>query len=130
MKMVNQGLRPGVQNSDKAQLADKAPFSIFSKELEHLCCGFKQQPQKNTLVAHYQRVQLMGQGKDQMKVAAGQQLGPALIEPFFFGYGLTLGTVPVAARVVGWALVTAMVALLQMASKGRGAAYLDQVQYL
>jgi hypothetical protein len=72
----------------------------------------------------------MGKGKDQMKVAARQQLGPALIEPFFLGYGLALGAVAVAARVVGRALVTAMVALLQMAPKGRGAAYLDQVQYL
>jgi len=75
---------------------------ILGKALQHLCGGLKDQRQQQyTSVAHYQRVELMCQGKDQMKVAARQHLGHAGIEPFFLGNTLAFGTVPVAARVVG-----------------------------
>jgi len=39
----------------------------------------------------------MGQGEDQVKVAAGKYFSPAVIDPLFFDQGLTLGAMPVPA---------------------------------
>jgi hypothetical protein len=53
--------------------------------------------QGDTFVAEYNRIQLMREGEDQVKVAAGKEFGPAVIEPLFFDQGLALGTVSVPA---------------------------------
>ena len=39
----------------------------------------------------------MGQGEDQVKVAAGKYFSPAVVDPLFFDQGLALGTMPVSA---------------------------------
>jgi hypothetical protein len=39
----------------------------------------------------------MGQGEDQMKVAAGKYFSLAVIEPLFFDQGLALRAMPVPA---------------------------------
>jgi hypothetical protein len=72
----------------------------------------------------------VGQGEDQMKVPAGQKLCSACIKPLFLGHGLALGTVPVAARVVGRLFIGAVLASVQMTAQGGGAADFDQVQNL
>jgi hypothetical protein len=39
----------------------------------------------------------MGQGEDQVKVAAGKYFSLSIIEPLFFNQGLTLGAMPIPA---------------------------------
>jgi hypothetical protein len=39
----------------------------------------------------------MGQGKDQMKIAAGKQFGLAVINPLFFNHRLAFGAMSIPA---------------------------------
>ena len=55
---------------------------------------------KELLVAVKERVEFMGQGKDDMEVRGVDDLSPALIHPEFFLDGLAVGAVTVAAGVI------------------------------
>jgi len=60
-----------------------------------------------------------------MVVRQGQQLGLAVSQPFLRRDSLALGTVPVAAGIVGDVGVGAVLAARDMAAEGRRAAALD-----
>ena len=68
-----------------------------------------------------------GQREDDMEILdLGQQLGLPAFEPLRAGERLALRAGAMPARVVGDALVTAGVALFDMAAEGRGAAQFDR----
>jgi hypothetical protein len=85
---------------------------------------------RNGFIAQYDRVQIMGQGKDKMEIAAGKQLGFAIIEPSLLGHTLTLGTMSVSAGVIGDTLKSAFIALLNMTAEGSGSAGFDTMHDL
>ncbi len=79
MKMVHKLLSPGVQHGNESDPAMKMPLWVFGKCLQCFVNRSKQEFQGNSFIAEYNRVKLMGQGKDQMKIAAGKQFGLAVI---------------------------------------------------
>ncbi len=79
MKMVHKVLSPGVQHGNEPEPAIKVPLWIFCKCLKRFINRSKQELQGDSFVAEYNRVKLMGQGEDQMKIAAGEQFGLAVI---------------------------------------------------
>ena len=74
VEVISKGLRPGVQHGNKPKPAIKMPFGVFGKCLKCFIDSGKQNLQGNSFVAEYNRIKLMGQGKDQMKIATGEQL--------------------------------------------------------
>jgi hypothetical protein len=66
------------------------------------------------------------QGEDDVEVSDRQQVGLALGQPGARGSALALRAVPVAAAVIGDALVPAVVAGLDMATERGGTAMLDR----
>jgi hypothetical protein len=70
------------------------------------------------------------QREHHVEIRHRQKLCLALGQPFLCGGALTLGTVPVAARVVGNDGVRALLAALDMAAECRRAAALDRCHHL
>ncbi len=79
MEMVYKVLRAGVQHGNEPDFATKVPLWVFGKCLQCFINRSKQEFQRDSFVAEYNRVKLMGQGKDQMKIATGEQFGLAVI---------------------------------------------------
>jgi hypothetical protein len=69
------------------------------------------------------------QGKDGVKVRDREEVDLARGYPLGFGETLALGTVPIAARVVGIALEAALRTLLHVAAKLRRATGRDGLQH-
>ncbi len=127
MKMVDQGLAPGVQHSNEAELPLKAPLGISGKSLQCLIDRTKQQRQGLFSVAQDNGVEIMGQSEDQVKVSTGQKLRLAVVEPFLLGHGLALGAVPIPAGVISDALEAAGIASFDMAAESCGPALFNMV---
>ena len=66
------------------------------------------------------------QGEDDMEIRHGQEFGLAIGQPFLGSGSLALGTVPVAAGVVGDAQVGAGLAAFDMPAQRRRSAALDR----
>src|SRR5208337_1656559 len=60
-----------------------------------------------------------------MEILNGKESFTASLDPFFFPQGLAFGAVPVPAGVIRYLQMAAVVALILMAAKGSGSAYLD-----
>ena len=60
-----------------------------------------------------------------MEILNGQKILTARLDPFLFSQCLAFGAVPVPAGVIRYFQVAAFVALILMAAKGSGPAYLD-----
>ena len=68
----------------------------------------------------------LGQRKDHVEVLNGKEVGLAIFQPLRTDQRLAFRAVPIAATVVGNALMSAVVALLNMAAESGGAATLDR----
>ena len=73
------------------------------------------------MIAQDQRVEGVRQCKDGVKVRDREKFGLAIGHPLGFGEALALGTVSIAARVVGVALKAALRTLLHVPAKLRRA---------
>ena len=60
-----------------------------------------------------------------MEILNGKEILAAGLDPFFFPQGLAFWAVPVPAGVIRYLQMAAAVALILMAAKGSGPAYLD-----
>ena len=69
---------------------------------------------------------LVGHGEDDVEVLAVEDLGGPALDPRRAFQRLTFRTVPIRARVVRKALVSADITLFDMAAERRGAAGLDR----
>ena len=92
--------------------------------------GAEQQVVDHGLVVPGDVGDLGRQREDDMEVADRQQIGLARGEPLPCRRTLAFGAVPVAAGVVGDAAVAAVLARLDMAAEGCGAAALDRGHHL
>jgi hypothetical protein len=86
-----------VEHGNTTELALKVPGGVFGECLKCLIDRSKQKIEGDSFIAEDKWIQLVREGEDQVKVAAGKDFGPAVIEPLFFNQGLALGTVPVPA---------------------------------
>src|SRR5512144_2517658 len=96
--MVQQRLAPGVEHGRETQVRAE----VVAPESQHgFGGGAKEQVIERLLVLGNERVELVGQSKDQVEVRDGQQQAGLGTEPVLAVGGLAGGTVAVAAAVGG-----------------------------
>lgn len=116
-----------MQDHDSTELAAQV---VAAKLKEGVTGGLKQQTQQKAFVAKDQRVEFVRQGHHRVEVGCGQKISLPCFDPVGLGYGLALGTVTVATRVVGVAFETALWTLLGVATQLSRAAGHDGVDHL
>src|SRR5260370_25190512 len=94
------------------------------------CTGLEQQGEEPPLVLPHQRRQRMRHAEDQVIVVHRQQFLLTFAKPLIASVGLALGTVPVAARIIGDGLMATAGALIAMSTKRGGAAACDGIEHL
>jgi len=118
--MMAQRLSPGVEDGNEADQRSEVP-GVGADRLE----GVRRRPEEEGIheafVLQSQRRNRFGDGEDDVEILAVEEFRVARLDPPRTRQGLTLGAVPIAARVVGDALVPARVALLDMAAERGGA---------
>ena len=106
MRMQSQVLSPGVQNAEEADLGSEVLG--VGRNFEHgLSAGAEEQIVEQPWIALTERIQLMGQGKDDVEVGHAEQILLAPSQPSLACLRLALGTVAVATGVIGNGLVVA-----------------------
>jgi len=123
--MVGHGRTPGVQHGGDADAGAQVP-GIGGDRQHGLRCRLEQQMVDLRLVVESDIGDLGGQREHDVEIADRQQVGVALLQPGACGSALAPGTVPVAARVIGDALVPAVRAGLNVTAQGSGATGLDR----
>ena len=124
VRMMLQGLAPGVKNHGDTELAAEVP-GIGRDGGQCLGRRAEQDRVDNGLVLERDLAHQRWQCEDDMKVRHRQQFGLPIREPLGPRQPLAFGTVTVAARVVSDADCTAIVALLDMAAEHRRPARRD-----
>jgi hypothetical protein len=127
MRMMLQLLIPGMEHAEEADVRAEMP-GIASDFDERFRAGAEQQIVDDLLILQGQGRQQMREREDSVHVAPGQEFPTARLDPTVAGAGLTLGAVPVSARVVGDGAMPAAGAGIQMPAERGGAAALDGCQ--
>ena len=127
--MVGHRRAPAVEHGGGADAGAEVP-GIGGDGEQRLGRGAEQQVVDHRLVLVGDRGDLGRQGEDQVEVADRQQIGLAGGKPVLRRRALALGTMAVAARVVGDPAVAAVLAALDMAAEGGRAAALDGRHHL
>jgi hypothetical protein len=129
MGMVLQVLSPGVKDAEEADRG--AEVTGIGGHFQERCgAGLEEQAVDQPLVLIGERRQLVREREDYMNVTKGQEFLAPLRQPAVARPGLTLGTVPVATRVIGDGAMTTANAAIPMAAQSGGAATLDGMQHL
>src|SRR5713226_3805177 len=129
MRMVGHRRAPGVEDGGEADAGAEVP-GIGGDGEQRFGRRAEQQIVDHRLVLVGERGDLGRQGEDQVEVADRQQIGLARGEPILRRRTLALGTMPVAARVVGDPAVAAILTALDMTAEGSRAAALDGRHHL
>ena len=125
MRMVRHRRSPGVEHGGDADAG--AEVLRVSRDRHHrLRRRAEQQIVDDRLVLHGDVCDLGGQREDDMEVADRQQVGFALGQPGARSGALALGTVPVAAAIVGNALMPAVLAGIDVTAECCRAAVLNR----
>src|SRR5712692_8707741 len=127
--MEEEVLSPGVQHGGETDFRSQVPGG-GGDLLQGPGDGSEQDIKKDGLVAESERIQFVRNGEDDVEVGNRQERGQSFFEPIVAGYVLALGTVAIAAGMVGDALVTAGVALVQVSAEGGRAALRDVAHHL
>ena len=106
MRMQSEVLSPGVQDAEEADLGSEV-LGVGGNLKHGLGGGAEEQIIEQPWIALTERVQLVGQGKDDVEIRYAEQVLFAPCEPALARLGLALGTVPVATGVIGDGLVVA-----------------------
>jgi hypothetical protein len=122
--VIQEGLVPGVQDGQEADLSSKV-LGIRGDGTEGFGGRPEKQSVKEALVLQGQRSDLFGKGEDHVIVRRGKQFGLARLEPPGFGERLTLGALAVAAGVVGVSLRAARIAYVDVAAQEGSPAEFD-----
>jgi hypothetical protein len=107
-------LVPGMEDHDATQWAAEVVPPALAQRLTGGCT---QEAEQQPFMTQDERVEAVRQCKDGVKVRDRAQCGLASSYPWGFGEALALGTVPIAARVVGIALEAARRPLLDVSTK-------------
>ena len=129
MSVFLQALIPGVQDREEAEFGAE-PARIASDFEQRLGARSHQQRVEQLFVLQGELREDSRQREDHMQIAHRQQLFAASFEPALTSAGLTLGTMPIQARVVdeGRRMVAAVAAQAMTAERG-GAATGDRGQH-
>src|SRR5271154_6384962 len=127
MGMMLQSLVPGMEHAEEADLGSKVAW-IAGDLQQGFGAGAKQQVEDQPFILQCQRSQFPRQSEDDVHVAGRQQLSFPHLEPAQAGVALTLGAVPVSARVVRDGGMSAVRALITMSTQRCGAAACDGQQ--
>ena len=104
MRMQSQVLSPRMQNGEEADFSPEMPG--VGGNFEHgLSAGAEEQIVEQPWVTLTQRVQLMGQGEDDVEVRDAEQVLFASCQPTVTCLRLAFGTVSVATGIIGDSLV-------------------------
>lgn len=115
MRMMLQILTPGMEYGDEADFCAQMLGSSGDRA-QGFGGGVKQDVVDHGLILVRNRGDRLGQRKDHMEVVNGKEVGLAIFQPLRTGQRLTFRAVPIAATVVGNALMAAAIALLDMAA--------------
>ena len=126
MEVRVQELIPRVQEHRRGHLA---PEGLATELQERLTGCLKHESEQGPFVAQDERVKVMGEGKDRVKIRHGQERSGAGLDPACGGQRLTLGTVAIAARALGVAFEAAPGTAFGMAPELRGATGDDGVEH-
>ena len=124
VRMQQQVLPPSVESANHADLGSQV-FGIGRDLQQSLRAGSEQQVVEQTRVVQGQHIEFMGQREHHMEVAGGQEFSLAGRQPTLARLGLTLGTVPIPARVVRDGLMSTAQAGIPVATQCCGAAALN-----
>jgi hypothetical protein len=129
MWMQHQVLSPGMQDAEEPNL--NAKMLWISRDFEQrLRTRREQKIVKQGWVGTNQRIQLMRQGKHDVKVADIQQLLFSRREPVLACLRLALGAVPIPAGIIRDGLMSASRTRIEMAAQRRGATAGDSPQHV
>src|SRR3990172_6833905 len=129
MRMMLQFLIPSMEHAEEADVGAEM-FGIASDCEERCRAGAEQKIVDDLLVAQGQGRQQVREREDDVNIGRGQQFFTARLDPTVAGVGLTLRTVPVAARVVRDGAIPAAGTLIQMPAESSRAATFDGCQDL
>jgi hypothetical protein len=118
--MQKQVLSPSVQDADHADLCAQV-FAIDSDLQQGLRAGGEQQVVEQARVLQRQHIEFVGHSEHDMEVTGGQEFAFAGRQPALACLRLTLGAVPISARVVRDSLMTAARAGIAMTAQRSGA---------
>src|SRR5215471_2161268 len=104
MGMSSENLPPSVENAEKADLRAQV-LRICRDRLQGLGCCSEKQTIDLPLVLQAQLGEGFWQCKDDMKIFARQEFSLTFFQPLGSGQRLTLGAMPVRARIIGISLV-------------------------
>jgi hypothetical protein len=123
--MMQQILAPSVQHGEEANLRAQV-FGIGGDGAQ----GLGRRTEENAVD---RRLVLIGNGgnlfryrKDDVKILRGEKLSTTVVQPLCAGERLTLRAVAIAATIEGDALVTALIALLDVTAECSGSAEFDR----
>ena len=124
MRVLGQGLAPAVQDRDHAGLDSKI-FGIGSDGADRLGRSLEEDIVDDRLVLKRDRCERGRHGEDEMEIRDWQKFGAAIGQPLGAGQALALGTVPIAAGIIGDTDLATVFALLDVPAEHGGAARLD-----
>ena len=128
MGMMLQSLVPGMEHAEEADLGSKVAW--IAGDLQQSCsAGVKQQVIDQPFILQGERSQFPRHGEDDVHVTGGKQLPLPRLEPAQASVALTLGAVPVSARVVRDGSMSAVRALIAMSTQRCGSAAGDGQQH-
>jgi hypothetical protein len=122
--MKGEILAPGVQHGDDGRLGPQVP-RVASKLEQGIRGGAKELSVDVPWTLKCHVVQQVGEREDQVHVVDGQEFRSAGLEPAFFGQGLALGAVAVAAGAPDLTLMAASGTCLAGTAKDRSTAALN-----
>jgi hypothetical protein len=120
-----QELVPSVENG---QDADGSLETLVTEVQKGAGRGVEEDFVEEGLVRQCESVKLVWQGKDVVEILNGQKLGLSVLGPGLAVESLAVGTVPIATGIVDREFVGAVLAAIEMAAKGRGAALRNVVK--
>jgi hypothetical protein len=124
MRVKHEVLSPGVQDSHEADPGAEVP-AISGNRQQCLRSSPEKNAVNDALVLKRDRSKHLRKGKDDVEVLDWQEFCLAGLEPLGLDQGLALGTVTIAARVVGEPFVPASVTLVPVAAQCGGPAKFD-----
>jgi hypothetical protein len=125
MRMVQQVRSPTVEYGKEADFRAEV-FRISGYDPQGFGRGSEENAINHFLILVGDGGNLFRYRKDDVKVLAIEKFGLAALDPLSAGQRLTLRTMAISARPVANALVTALVALLDLSAEGCRSAHLDR----
>jgi len=119
--MVLQGLAPGVQDGEEADLGTEVS-SITGQRLERFGYGSKEDAVDLALVLQCEWTDRFRNREDHVEVRYGKQFTLPIVEPLGPSLALALRAVTIATGVIGNPLVPAAIASKSVTAKGWSAA--------